>query len=91
MNTVNRIRCNINCTLETKGHICTVDIIINRLRKMNNIKSLFTKEICGLLGTVTAKDNKTIQIQLVISLLHRLYLIKSIGIWHTHLLKWLSG
>ena len=42
-------------------------------------------------GTVTAKDNKTIQIQLVISLLHRLYLIKSIGIWHTHLLKWLSG
>ena len=43
----------INCTLKTECHICSVNIIVNGLWKMNNIESFLAKQIGCLLCTVT--------------------------------------
>ena len=91
MDTVNGIGRNVNCTLETKGHICAINVIIDGLRKMNNIQPLLTKKIGCLLRTITSQDNQTIKAKLIIRLLHSLNFIQSIFIRNTHHLEWLSG
>ena len=53
MDTINGFTGNIHCTVESEGHICSIDIIINGLRKMDDIQSLFPKEVRCFLGAVT--------------------------------------
>ena len=42
VNTVNCLSSNIYCTLETKCHICSPEVIINCFWKGDNIKTLFS-------------------------------------------------
>ena len=39
MDTVNTVRCDINCTLESKGHVGTPDIIIDGFGKGNHVEA----------------------------------------------------
>ena len=91
MDTVNGIGRNVNCTLETEGHICAINIIIDGLRKMNNIQPLLAKKIGCLLRTIASQDNQAVQAKLIIRLLHSLNFIQPIFIRNTHHLKRLSG
>ena len=91
MNAVDCIRCDIDGTLKTKGHIRSINIIVNGLREMNDIQPLFPKQVCRLLCSVTAQDDQTVQIQLVVSLLHGLDLVQSVLIRNTHQLKRLAA
>ena len=87
MDAVARIGCNIDGTVETEGHIRSVDIIIDGFRKMDNIQSFLTKQVGRLLCTVTAKNDQTIQPKLVIILLHCFYLVQSVLIRFAHQLE----
>ena len=60
MNTVYGICGNVNRALETECHICSVNIIINGLRKMDDIQSLFPEQICSLLRTITTENNEAV-------------------------------
>ena len=91
MNPINRIGCNIHCTLKSKCHIRSPEIVVDRLRKCHNIQSLFTQQIGSLMRSISAQYHKTVQVQLVVCMLHRLYLIKPVLVRHTHQLKRLSG
>ena len=42
--TINYIGCDINSRMETKGNICSVDIVVDSFRQTNNIESLVRKE-----------------------------------------------
>ena len=91
VNTVNRICSNIHRTVKSKGHIRSIYIVVNGLRKMNDIQSFLTKQVCCFLCTVATENHQTVQTQLVVILLHGLYLVQSVLIRYTHQLKWLSG
>ena len=91
MNAVYGIRRNIYCTLKTECHICSVNIIVNGLWQRNNIQTFFTQQIRCLLSTIAAKNHKAVKLQIAISCLHRLNLVKAILTRHPHQLKGLSG
>ena len=90
MDTVNTVRCDINCTLESKGHVGTPDIIIDGLGEMDDIESLFTQKIGCLLCSITAQDHQTIQIQSAVVLLHGCYPVQSVFIRYAHIFKRLT-
>ena len=81
----------INCTLKTECHICSVNIIVNGLWKMNDIEPFLTKQIGSLLRTISAKDHQTVQSKLTVCGFHGLYLVQTVFIRHTHLFEWLAG
>ena len=91
MNTINGIRCNIHCTLKTECHIRSVNIIVNSLWQRNNIQTFFAEQIRCLLSPIAAKNHKAVKLQIAISCLHRLNLVKAILTGHPHQLKGLSG
>ena len=91
VNTVNCLCSNIHRTVKSKGHIRSIYIVVNGLRKMNDIQSFLTKQVCCFLCTVATENHQTVQTQLVVILLHGLYLVQSVLIRYTHQLKWLSG
>ena len=91
MDTVDRICSNVHSALETKGHIGSVNIIIDGLRQMDDVQSLFTKKIGCLLCAVSSKDYKAVQTELVIILFHCFHLIQSVFIRNAHKLKRLTG
>ena len=80
MDTVNRIRCNVYCALEAEGHICSPQVIVNGLGKRNDIEPFLAKQIGCLMGSVASQDHKAVQAELIIILLHGLYLVKSVFI-----------
>ena len=43
--TINYIGCDINGRMETKGNICSVDIVVDSFRQTNNIETLVRKEL----------------------------------------------
>ena len=61
MNAVDGVAGDVDGAVEAKGHICSVDIIINGLGQMDDIQSLFPEEIGRLLRTITTQDNQAIQ------------------------------
>ena len=87
MDAVNTLRCNIYCTLKTKGHICPPDIIINCLRKMNDIQTFFAEQISCFLRSISTKNYQAVQVQSLVILFHGCYLIKPVLIWRSHCLK----
>ena len=91
MDTVNTVRCDIHCTLESKGHVGTPDIIIDGLGEMDDIESLFTQKIGCFLCSVAAQDHQAVQIQSAVVLLHGCYLVQSVFIRNAHILKRLTG
>ena len=91
MNTVDCIRSNIYRTLETKCHICSINIIIDRFWQMNDIQTFFSQKIGCLLRSVSTKNNQTVQTQFVIGLLHGFNLIQSFFIRHAHQFERLTG
>ena len=91
MDTVNGFCGNIHCTVETKCHICSPDIVINCFRKMNNIQTFFSQKISGFLCAVSAQNNQTIQTQLMIILLHGFYFVQTFFIRCPHQLERLTG
>ena len=42
MDAVDGFCCNIHCAVETEGHVCTPDIIIDGFRQMNNVQTFFS-------------------------------------------------
>ncbi len=91
MDTVDRVARNVDRTLETERYIRSVNIIIDRLRQVDNVETLLTQQICCFLRSVTAEDHETVQIQLVIILLHCLHLVQTVFVRNTHLLERLAG
>ncbi len=91
MDTVNRLRSNVYCTVETKGHLRPPQVIVNGFWKGNNVQPLFPQEVCCFLASVSSQNNQTFQLQLPVGVLHGLYFIQTIFIRHTHQLKRLPG
>ena len=91
MDTVNGIGRNLHCTVKSEGHIRSPEIIINGFGQGNHVKALLAEEIGCFLASVSAENDQTAEFQLSIGMLHRFYLIQTILIRHTHLLKRLAG
>ena len=91
MDTVDRIGRNIHCTVKSKCHVSSVNIIVDRLRQVDDIQPFLTQQIGRLLRAVSAKNDQTVQSELVIVLLHRLDLIQPPLIRFAHELERLSG
>ena len=91
MDSVNRICCDINCTLESKCHVCSPQIVIDCLRQCHYIESFLAKKICCLMSSISSKNNKTIQMKLMICVFHCLHLVYSILVRHTHQFERLTG
>ena len=91
MDSVDCFGCDIYCTLETKRHICSPEIVVDRLRKRNHIQTFFSQQIRSLMCSITSKDYQTIQIQLMVSMFHCFDLIYPVWSWYAHQFKWLSG
>ena len=90
MDPVDRIRSDINRTLEAECHICSPQIIVDRLRKSDHIEPFFAEHIRSLVCSVSSQYHKAVQVQLVICMLHRLNLVKAILIRNAHQLERLS-
>src|SRR5699024_3352301 len=88
---VNCIRSNVYCALESESHLRSPEIIVNCLRKSNNIQSFFPKHIGCFVGSVSSKYHKAVQIQLVICMLNRFHLVQTVLVRNTHQLERLSG
>ena len=56
------LRCNIHCTLETKGHICSPQIIIDGLGQCYDIKAFFPQKIRCFVCAITTKNDKAVEI-----------------------------
>ena len=91
MDAVNGIGCDLQRTLETKGHVCSPDIIINSLRKMDDIQAFLTEKIGCFLCSVSTENHKTVKAEFIVSLLHCLNLIQSLLIRNPHQFERLSG
>ena len=91
MNTVDRIAGDIDGTLKSKGHIRSIDVIVNGLWKMDHIQPFLTQKIGCLLCTIAPQNDQTIQIEFIVSLFHCLDLIQTILIRNPHLFERLSG
>ena len=70
MDVVNYIRRNIDCALEAEGCIRAPDIVINCLGQGHDVHARVHKELCAFLRAVAAHDNKAVEIEPVISILH---------------------
>ena len=90
MNTVDGICRNVYRTLESERHIRSPQIIIDRLWKCNDIQPFLPQKIRRLMRPVSSKDHKAIQVQLMVSVLHRFHFIQSLLIRNPHEFKWLS-
>ena len=91
MDAVDCICSNIHCALETKRHISSEDIIVDGLRKMDDVQPFFTEKVCSLLCTISTKDHEAVQTQFVIRLLHGFHLIETFFVRYTHQFKRLTG
>ena len=91
MNTVNGICSDVYRTVKAKGHIRSIDIIVNRLWQMEDIQSLLPQKVRGFLSSVSSQNHQAVQAQLIICLFHGLYLVQPFLIRHTHQLKRLAG
>ena len=87
MNTINRIGRNVHCTLKTKGHISSPEVIINGFWQGNYIQSLFSQQISRLVRTVSAENYQTIQLKLIIILFHCLHFVETVLIRILYRLK----
>ena len=91
MDLIDRRRRDIDCRLEAECKVRAIDIIIDCLRKMDNIQSLFTEQVCRLLCAVAAENDEAVETKLVIILLHGLDLVESVRIRYAHELERLAG
>ena len=91
MDAVDALRRNVHGALKAKRHICSPDIIVDRLGKMNDIQTLLAQKIRRFLGSVAAQNDQAVQIQLLIGLLHGLHLVQAVLVRRPHILKRLSG
>ena len=91
MNAVNRVCRDVHRTVKAKGHIRSVDVVINRFRKMNDVQAFFTEKICCLLGSVSAENHQAVEAELVIVLLHGFHLVEAILIRLSHQFERLTG
>ena len=68
----------IYSTLETKGHFCSPQIIVDGLGKRDYIEALLAEQIGSLGGTVAAAHDQAVQLQFMIGLFHSLYLVEAV-------------
>ena len=90
MDAVDDVSGDIHSGVETEGHVGAVDIVVNGLWQMNDIKSLFPEKIGCLLCAVSAQDNEAVKTKLLVCVFHGCDLVKSVLIRHSHKLKRLS-
>ena len=83
--------CNINSTLESKSHICSIQIIVYCLGKCDYIEAFLGKQICCLCGAVAAEHYQAVKLKLVIILLHCRDLIEAILIWLANCFEWYTA
>ena len=91
MDAVNNSCRNVQCALETKGNICTINIIVDCLRQMNDIQPFLPKQICCFLCAISTKDHQTVKAQFMIGMLHCSHFIQPVLIRYTHIFKRLTG
>ena len=91
MNAVNRIGGYIHGALESKGHIRSPQIIVNGLGKGDYIESLLAEKVGGLLASISSQHHQAAELELLIGVLHRLYLVKAVLVRDAHELKGLAG
>ena len=90
MDPVDRIRGDIHSALESECHVGSPQVIVDRLRQGDNIESLLAEQVRRLVGSVSSKNNETVQVQLMICMFHSLYLVKSVLVRYSHQFKRLS-
>ena len=91
MNAVNRMCGNIRCTLKTKRHICSPDVIVNRFWQGKDMQSFLPQKIRCFMGSISSKNHQAFQLELPVMLLHGFHLIQTIFIRYPHQLKRLTG
>ena len=77
----------INGALESKGHVGSPQIVVDRLWQRHDIQPLLAQKICRLVRAVTAKDHETVKAELVIIVLHRLHLVQPVLVRIAHILE----
>ena len=70
MDIVNNIRCDVNGALEAEGRIGAPNIVVDGFGQGHNIHAGVHKELCAFLRAVAAHDDKAVEIEPVISILH---------------------
>ncbi len=75
---VNGIRGNVYSALEAEGHVCSPQVIVNGLGQGDDIQPFLAQQVGGLMSAVAAQNDQAVQLQLVIILLHCLYLVQPV-------------
>ena len=91
MDPVDRICCNVYSTLEAECHIRSPQVIVDGLRQCDDIEPFFSQKVGRLVCAVSSENNKAVQVQLMICMLHSLYLVKTVLIRYSHQFERLSG
>ncbi len=78
MDIVDGVRGDIHGALEAEGHVRSPEVIVDGLGQSNHIQSFLTQQIGRLVGAVAPEDHQTVQLQLVIILLHGLHLVEAV-------------
>src|SRR5512140_3918310 len=72
---VNRLSGNIDCRVESEGHVCPPDIIINSLGYPDYVQPLICKQVSSLQGSVSPDTNKAIKTHLLIMFFYKVWLL----------------
>ena len=88
---VDRCRRDVDCGLISECEVCSVDIVVDRLRQMDDIEAFLTKKVRCLLSAVSAENDNTVKTKLVIVLLHGFDLVETVLIRNSHQLERLAG
>ena len=84
-------RRDVDRALVTECEVRAPDIVVDRLRKVDDVEPFLAEEVRGLLGAVAAQDDQAVEAKLVVVLLHGFDLVESVHVRLAHELERLAG
>ncbi len=70
--------------MEAEGEIRSVDIVIDGLRKADDVQPLLAQQIRGFVGAVAAQGDQAVQLQILVGFLHRGDLVHVVALDFLH-------
>ena len=87
MDTVDDLGADIHRRVESECHIGAEDVVVDGLGKSDHVKSLFGKHVGGLVSAVAAKSEEAVQFEVLVGVLHFLYLVHLVVLDDLHHLE----
>ena len=91
VDTVENIGRDVHSALESKGSVCSPQVIVNGLRQRHHIDPLLAQEIGCFMGPIASQNDQTVKFHLFAGFLHAGQFVYIVFIRHLHQFKGLPG